>query len=187
MMIKIFSLVSFMVLVGSKALSAPAQIFIIRHAEKPPVGSDLSPQGAQRAAGMPAFFENTPQLKQFGTPVAIYAMEAKSTDSSNRPVETVTPLANALGVPINSSFTKLQIAPMVSQIMNNRLYNNKTVLICWEHDMIPLIASDLGATSAPQVWNGTIFNQVWILTYTGNMVTSFNILQEKILPSDPSF
>ncbi len=174
-------------LIGAVAIASPAQVFIMRHGEKPTAGDNLDAQGYQRATGLPAFFASTTQLKQFGPPVAIYAMAPSNTDSSNRPVETVAPLAKALGIQINSSFTKLQIVPLVTQIMNSPAYNNKSVLICWEHTMIPQIAKDFGATMAPQAWDGNVFNQIWVLSLAGNRVINFNSLLETILPSDRSF
>ena len=157
-------------LIGTVAIASPAQVFIMRHGEKPA-----------------AFFASTTQLKQFGPPVAIYAMAPSKTDSANRPVETVAPLAKALGIQINSSFAKLQIVQLVTQIMNSPAYNNKSVLICWEHTMIPQIAKDFGATMAPQAWDGNVFNQIWVLSLAGNRVINFNSLLETILPSDRRF
>ena len=184
--LKIISTICFILvlLVEPAAKSAPAQVFIIRHGEKPEFGNDLDFQGYQRAAGLANFFENTPELKKFGLPVAIFAMAPSSDDPSKRPIETVTPLANALGIQINTSFSKLQLQPMVSQIMQNAAYDNKALLICWEHKMMPYLARDFGASGAPFNWEDNVFNQVWILSFTGSGMTQFKSILENILPSD---
>ena len=47
----------------------PDQVIIIRHAEKPEEGEDLTAKGRQRAAALAPFFQDGEHL----TPVAIYA------------------------------------------------------------------------------------------------------------------
>src|SRR5437762_1337847 len=112
----------------------PNQILIIRHGEKvgdpkkdDDGGRHLSILGSARAAALPALFvPATPQsscrlhLKasefhgayrlipikgaapRFPTPDFVFATEPSK--HSNRPVETVTPLATALNLPINDRF-----------------------------------------------------------------------------------
>src|SRR4051812_33884576 len=70
---------------------AGATILVIRHAEKPDSGPDLNDQGNQRAQAYPGYFKD---LSLDGKAVKIDAIFAsKQSDHSNRPVETVTPLA----------------------------------------------------------------------------------------------
>ena len=98
-MIKISaSVFSFLVVLGfsSTSWATPAQVLIIRHAEKPASGPDLSPQGYQHAQELVSYFESNPEVTQYGRPFAIYAMANNSADSGLRPIETVTPLAHAL-------------------------------------------------------------------------------------------
>ena len=126
------------------ALAAPAQVIIIRHGEKPATGNNLCPQGICRADALATVFP-----EQFGTPAAIYAMAPNSEDGSMRPIETVTPLANALGVTINRDFTRLQFSEVVNAIKTNPAYDGKMVLISWEHKVIPRLAQTF-ARMAPR-------------------------------------
>jgi hypothetical protein len=178
----IVSCAAFGVLTQS-ALAAPAQVIIIRHGEKPAAGNNLCPQGVCRADALASVFP-----KQFGTPAAIYAMAPDSEDGSLRPIETVTPLANALGLTINSGFTRLQFAQVVDAIKNNPSYDGKMVLVSWEHKAIPGLTQEFCAQGAaagacdavPGKWSGSVFGQAWILNFTGSQVTSFRIANENI-------
>src|SRR5271168_4170433 len=81
----------------------PATILLIRHAEKLSDGQiDLSPTGFERARLLPKVFAPgaRPDLP---TPQVLFATHVSA--HSNRPVQTVTPLAAALHLSINDSFS----------------------------------------------------------------------------------
>jgi hypothetical protein len=173
----------------------PAQVIIIRHAEKPPTGPDLDAQGYQRANALVGFFLSNPAMLQFGTPAAIYAaapnlnapanpmdVEAKSL----RSIETVTPLAKRLGLSINESYTKDEIAPVTQEILGNAAYEGKMVLLCWEHNMIPALAQAFGVTSAPTAWDDAVFDRAWVITFNSGGSPSFQNLPQHLLPGDSS-
>ena len=130
---------------AGSALSQPAQVLIIRHAEKPDVGNHLSLQGQERAAALVPYFRGTAAVLRFKTPVAIYAQAMKKPTSSGAPIETVQPLADALHLTLNTSFERDAFKSMVCEIMGNPAYAGRSVLICWEHDVIPGIAAAFGA------------------------------------------
>jgi hypothetical protein len=162
---------------------APAEVLIIRHGEKPLEGHDLSPQGYARAAALPQLFLQDTRLLQFGKPVAIYAMTAPA-DRSNRTIETVTPLAAALGLNLNTNFVRPEIDDLTHEILNNPDYEGKTVLICWEHKMIAGIAQALGVTPTPDSWSGSVFDRVWKIDFENGRVMKFENLAQKLLPGD---
>ena len=64
-------------LFAAGAFAGPAQVIIIRHAEKPPVGDDLTPKGRQRAAALVPYFLETPEVLEYKLPAAIYALKAR--------------------------------------------------------------------------------------------------------------
>jgi hypothetical protein len=174
----------FSFLIASVSFAAPAQVVILRHGEKPATGNTLDTQGYQRAAALPSLFKTDPDLTRYGTPAAIYAMEPASEDGSVRAIETVTPLAQALGLTIQESFTKNQLARLVNAVMTHPSYEGKTVVICWEHDVIPTMVDDFGYKNAPQTWPDDVFDRLWFLHFTGNEVTSFENLPQHLLPGD---
>jgi len=168
---------------AASALAAPAQVIVIRHGEKPDSGPDLDEQGYARAQALVGFFENNIAVNQFPI-AAIYAMDPKDEDGSQRPIETVTPLANALHLAIDHDYKRKQIPQMASDILGNSAYDGKTVVICWEHHAIPDIVDAFGWTSAPQKWKGSSFDRAWVLTFTGDKVTAFADVPERVLPGD---
>src|SRR6266852_4783353 len=75
-------------------LTNPRHVLIIRHAEKTddPADVHLAKRGEERARALPQLFvASADRPEPFPTPDFLFATRA--TDRSNRPVETVTPLA----------------------------------------------------------------------------------------------
>src|SRR5580692_10946714 len=96
-MIRRLAFVVVVVLLGGQcAFSAPAQVIILRHAEKPTTGDDLNAKGRQRAAALVPYFLETPEVLEYKTPVAIYAQKSTESHKSRRPVDTIKGLAKAL-------------------------------------------------------------------------------------------
>lgn len=142
------------------AWAIPAEIILIRHGEKPEVGNDLNDQGRLRAQQLIGFFTQDPRVLRFGVPVAIYAMKPSWEDMSNRPIETVTPLAASLDLKINSNYTKSEAGPLVNDILSQPAYDGKLVLICWAHTVLLDIVREIGVKTppAPPKWPGRVFD-----------------------------
>lgn len=182
--------------IASSAWATPAQVLIIRHGEKPATGNDLSPQGYQRAQAYVNYFQTNPAVLDYGTPVAIYAMKpadpndpdysdnSDTEDSSNRPIETVTPLAQALGLELHDQYTRKQIPALVNDIMSNPDYDGRMVLICWEHKVINDIAAQFGVNPEPDKWSDDVYDQVWEINFSGDQVSNFKEFSEHLMPWD---
>lgn len=164
---------------------APAMIFIIRHAEKPMDDKDpnLTPVGYKRAQAIPSLFLKTPgspTLPRLPRPNALFATDVSK--HSNRPFETITPLAAALQLTINYSFADREFAAVANEVLSGK-YAGKVVLICWHHSEIPHLAHALGAASAPDKWDDTVFDQIWMLEWVDGKA-QFSTLPERLLPGD---
>ena len=170
--------------VFSNAFAMPAEVVLLRHGEKPDQGNVLNEQGVARANALPNFFKNNVFVNRFGPIVSIYAMRPSRVDGSVRAIQTMEPTAKALSVPLHQDFTKTQIDLLTNEIKTNSIDNGHTVVICWEHKMIPLIAKALGATTTPQEWNGAVFDRAWVLEFDESGVKSFKDIPEHVLPSD---
>ncbi len=174
----------------------PEQVLIIRHGEKvgdpkkdDDGGRHLLIQGSARAAGLPLLFVAAqPQLtcalhhgaqdfigsyrqiptkgtaSRFPTPNFIFATARSK--HSKRPIETITPLATALNLPINDRFADKDkdIKKMAAAILNEMAFAGKIVLVCWHHGKIPDVAKALGVLKPPK-WDGKVFDRVWQITY----------------------
>lgn len=146
------------------AAAGPDEVFIIRHAEEPLNGPNLNDRGRERANALSKLFDN----KRFARPTAIFA--AKSTPESSRPVETVQPLAAALGLTINDDFKETRYESLSQLVLHGAAYDHGHVLICWHQGSIPELARTLGATKVPN-WPKTVYDGIWVLKFAGGKPT----------------
>ena len=148
--------------------TGPAQIILIRHAEKPADAKNphLSPAGVKRAGELVSFITADPAMLKLGRPVAVFATQTTKRENGQRTQETVAPLARALKLPVQTPFLGRDYAGLAKQILKNPAYAGKTVLICWNHEEIPQLVEALGVSPAPK-WKGSVFDQVYVISYTG--------------------
>ena len=181
----LYALIVTALLGAGTAFAAPAQVILIRHAEKPAEGTGLSAQGFKRAEALVKFFTTEAAVTRYGTPVAIYAAAPKHEDSSVRSIQTVTPLANALNIKIDTRFTRGQTNKIVRDLMENPAYDGRLVLVCWQHTNLVEIAQNLAEynnsprVSIPQLWPDDVYDRVWILDLKDGQVVSFKNIQQK--------
>ena len=168
-----------------------SKIMIIRHAEKPPANNDpagvlldgthnpeaLIVQGWQRAGALAALFDPTRLLhsSDLAVPQTIIAAWTSDKKGSQRPEETITPLALKLGL-TTKTFPKSAISTAVGAA----LAATGTVLIGWQHGEIPTLATTIATLTGltvnptppsswpPPKWPGTRFDLVWVF----DLVTS---------------
>ena len=81
---------------------------------------------------------------------------------------------------VKTPFTKDEIREMVQEVLSDKKYDGKMVLVCWNHKMIPEIAEEFGVDPAPQKWPGDIFDQVWEIDYSGGEVAAFKMFTEDV-------
>ncbi len=169
-------------------------IYIIRHGEKPadppPVAKgkpppapaapfavndqgvqddhSLLPRGWQRSGALAVLFDPALGPRQAGllTPAALlspsYGDPVKT--AAHRTHETIQGLSDRLGLAIVSAFAEGQEAQLAASVVSG--YSG-VVLICWEHDHIPALASSVPTTpgtAIPQKWPGDRFDVIWTFT-----------------------
>jgi hypothetical protein len=153
---------------------AATTIMLIRHAEKPddqdggvdqkgkPDKHDLIVRGWQRAGALVQFFAKPRDPSgPIKPPATIFATEPASGSESKRPLRTVTPLGQWLGIAIDSSISE----GSEPDLADKAIASDGVVLIAWHHEKIPAIANPiLQNQSAPQKWPGDRFDVVWIFT-----------------------
>ena len=118
-----------------------------------------------------------------------HLIATKASDKSNRPVETITPLAAALHLTIDSKYadTKDDVEQLATVLRTNPVYAGKTVLICWHHGKIPKLAQHLGVSKdkTPDPWPPDVFDWVWRIDYEKGKA-KLTILPQKLLYGDAS-
>ncbi|MFD1561439.1 histidine phosphatase family protein [Paraburkholderia silviterrae] len=169
----------------------PKTIFIIRHAEKPgdPAsdseheGIHLSTRGYERAAALAPYFPAT-----FPRPHVLFA--AATSKHSDRPVETITPLAQALKLDIKADIADADYATLANKILSDGKYEGKVLLICWHHGHIPALTQSLGGEPPQDPWPNLAFDRVWQLDYPSGVAPASglpvrNIAQRLLFGDQP--
>lgn len=162
----------------------PREILLIRHAEKPADAADfgLSPAGRERAAALPTLFDQT-RTDPFPVPDVIFAAERSK--RSNRSVETVSPLAEKLGLRIDTRFADDDYRKLAAELRTDPKYAGKTVLVCWHHGNLPELAAALGAAGVPESWKDGEFGRVWVVTYdAAGKGKPLGTRPQRLLPGD---
>jgi len=127
------------------ATVASAQtIYLIRHGEKPADGDNgLTAQGMQRAQCLRTVFgaSSSYNIRY------IIVEHPKANGKRTRPLMTVQPLANDLGLTVDTSCDRDDAECVANLVEGYRGSGN--VLICWEHDNLTGIVTALGDADAP--------------------------------------
>lgn len=185
-MLKILCLF-FCIFLEAVTLATPHRVIILRHAENGDSKFVLSPKGEVRALALAKYFKGLPSITFHLPPDAIFAAEIHT-------LETISPTAQAFNMFIGDYFTLNveQIPEFNVQLSNlllgSPLYDNKVIIICWEHNNIPPLAHLLGATQAPNKWPGKDFDHFWIITYNPDgSVASFEDICQPIFDGSCKF
>ena len=160
----------------SAALSN-ATILVIRHAEEPSKGDGLSSRGTARAQEYVDYFKN---FTIDGKPMKIdYLFAASDSSNSRRPRLTLEPIAQALGISIDSQFKSKDFLKLAQKI--ETLPRGSNVLVCWHHSEIPNLIGALGADAEKVLqkdkWPGKEYGWLIQLRYDekGNLSDSKRI------------
>ncbi|SIO20045.1 hypothetical protein SAMN05444166_2957 [Singulisphaera sp. GP187] len=137
---------------------AHSNILLIRHAEKPDRGPDLSPAGQARARAYVGYFKNYTLVgANSGTPIRFtHLIAAADSPESKRPSQTIAPLASSLGLAVEKKFEDSEYQALAAHLMDKEKFANSDILICWHHErLLPLAGAlgvDAGALPASSAW-----------------------------------
>lgn len=149
------------------ATAQPARIILLRHAEKPASEADihLSERGRERARALAAWATNSPVWPTNEPPVVVFACQPTGQAPSVRAVETITPLAAQLRLPVQTPFAAKDAPALARQILDDPALKGKTVVICWVRDELPLLARSFGVKAGGGKWKKETFDRVWLITF----------------------
>jgi hypothetical protein len=176
---------------------APSTIMLIRHAEKPGQawpGPGLTEAGAtdpaglvirgwQRAGALARLFaEPPPPLLR---PQRIFASHPDKPDGrrSLRPLQTVEPLAAALGLGADTRYTRGDEADLAAAAVAA----GGAVLVSWQHEGLPALAAAIagGDAGVPQHWPDRCYDRIWLLARAEESAPwSFRVLAQSVLAGD---
>jgi hypothetical protein len=161
-------------------LQGGSVILVIRHAEKPETGWDLSAAGQEHARKYVSYFK---EFKADGQSLKIdRVFAAADSKVSHRPRLTVEPTAKALGLAVDSRFKTEEVQALANEIRPQA--RGHVILIAWHHGQIPALLRALGAD--PQTvltkgkWPESEFSWVIELRYDsqGRLVKTKRITEE---------
>ena len=170
-------------LARAQTAQPPATVLLIRHAEKLTDGRpDLSPAGFERAKAIPELFGGAGAAARHNLPRPDFLFATHVSKNSNRPVETITPLSQALGLPISSQIDDKDFATLAAELLSGK-YAGKVVLVAWHHGSLPGLARALGAAPPYDPWPETQFDRVWRIDYRDGKATLTD-LPQRLMPGD---
>jgi hypothetical protein len=177
----------------------PSKIMVIRHGEKPdgsgdgvaadgsPSKSSLAPSGWRRARALASLFEPSVAGPPGGlaTPNHLFSPDYGRDTARHRTYETLLPMSQALGIPIDPVGTVDHPADVVSAAFQA----GGVCLICWEHHNIPALAGRLrvvASTPVPHDWPDNRFDVVWVFDLTDAGKRTYHLTQvpERLLDGD---
>jgi hypothetical protein len=131
---------------------------------------------------------------RFPTPNFLFATAPSK--SSSRPVETITPLAQALqflnsnpALTINQKFGNdtSGIQGLTSEILQQpTIYGGQVILIAWHHGTIPALTEAFGVPASQLPWTkwpGTVFDLVFYITWPDNQA-QLSVFAQQLLYGD---
>ena len=128
----------------------------------------LLPRGWQRSGALTVLFDPAVGGLRAGlqTPATLLSPTYGSPDKTtgHRTYQTIQGLSDRLGVPIVSAFDEGDEPQLAASVVSS--YSG-VVLICWEHDHIPALATSLPTvpgTAIPGTWPGDRFDVIWAFT-----------------------
>ncbi|MBV9312679.1 MAG: hypothetical protein JO100_02840 [Pseudonocardia sp.] len=154
-------------------------ILLVRHGEKPGGGCSrdtdgdvhLSRDGDTRAQAYVNYFQTFKAETADGTQSEAVTLNflfaAKNSHSSHRPVETLTPLAEATNLPFNVDIKDADYDTELIPALADPQYANSNILICWHHGTLVQLADELLRVNDQPQPDLTVAN-TWPTTYDCN-------------------
>ena len=142
-----------------------AVILIVRHAEKPESGVELTPAGAARAGAYTNYFRKfAVDSKPLRLDCLIAAADSKN---SHRSRLTLEPLSKSLGLPLDLRYADKQAGELAGELRARP--HGQQILIAWHHGEIPALIEGLGGDPAKLLpggkWPDDVFSWVIQLRY----------------------
>jgi hypothetical protein len=145
------------------AKAVPAQVILVRHADKDRRRGDynLSPAGLERAMRLS---KTIPAC--FGAPDRIFTYEFDLDTMKNaRSYQSAVPLAVATGINIDIVQSSMKHSEAYgADVLGNRQFDGKKLVFFWEHRRLPKLAEGLGYDMMPPIENNQ-FDLLVLLTY----------------------
>ena len=167
-----------------------ATVILLRHCEKGSIREHCNTIGFERAKYIANQFGNEAEAKW---PAPSFLFAHAPGDRNNdlvqnfREIETIQPLSDKIGVPINTQYgtgSRKAFAKDIFRMLRSGTMCGKVALVSWKHEDIPHLARSLGCgpeDGCPLEWaNDEDFDSTWQISYSYHkqLYPSF-VVQEK--------
>jgi hypothetical protein len=182
----------------------PRTIYLIRHGEKPDhqspdqatgveIGGEhnshsLTPRGWQRSGALAVLFTRPPRPGDTALAVPDRLICPDYGDRTggaiHRPYQTLLALSGVTGRPIETPYRETHEADLATAVLAGKA---GTVLICWEHGRIPVIAAAIPTTTpVPVEWPDHRFDLIWQFTLADQATLTyvFREVAQNVLEGD---
>jgi hypothetical protein len=164
----------------------PKAVLLIRHAEEPPKAEasiHLSDSGKRRAEALHGLFETSPgRPEPFPKPDFLFA--PKPGGKSRRSLETLEPLAKQRGLTVAADLDKEDAEKLAHKVLHDPKYAGKTILVAWNHSMLPALARAFKAGNVPMEWKESHYDRIWVIRYGTGGAAEFQDLPQSLMPGD---
>ncbi|MGQ3892466.1 histidine phosphatase family protein [Legionella sp. CNM-4043-24] len=185
---------------AGQSLATPSEIIVVRHGDKPlePAAKwadvshpslSLNAKGTVRSVVMARYI-----LSKFGKPDYVFATAAandRHEELSVRNIQTAGPLTTMLaednpeGYKMYFPYTATEYARLSKDLLSDSRYDNKKIVIVWNHHHIPALLNALGIKDKIPVWPQNNFDTVYVLDYAKNgQLSSWKRLDNQYPVSD---
>lgn len=166
--------------ISSFAYAVPHEIIIVRHGDKlnqlkgTIVSGEnnltLDPKGWVRAVILGKYI-----LKHHGNPDYVITARPIDRDGKVRAVRILTtanPIVNMLSEKDVDGFRNFEFiyndneySKLANDLLNNKKYDKKKILVIWNHTFIPALVNLLGVDALQPVWPSEDYDSVYVLQY----------------------
>lgn len=155
----------FLTLLFSTAAYSSQTLVLVRHGEKPDNDSgQLTCKGLNRALALPDVL-----ISKYGKPDALFASAPKQNKlgSSLRAVQTITPTAIKVSLPIHLNYHAKETKELQQALLSPQ-YKNSVIYLVWEHDNLVKLAKNImksegGNPDEIPKWKGSDFDSIYVL------------------------
>lgn len=172
----------------------------IRHGEKPADGGpphgvnhhgehdehSLSVRGWTRAGALASLFASapTPSHAHLVVPERVVATKTTGSYKSRREVDTATPLALRLGLPVDVDYSHSEGDRLRASILDD----HRPTLVVWHHGSMSDLVSSFPITNGddvPERWPDDRFDLIWVLVRNASDAHyTFDVVAQELLDGD---
>ncbi len=135
------------------------KIVLIRHAEKPDDGDNLSCKGLNRSLALSGVL-----YPRFGRPDYTYVAKVSAGSSAGhvRMLETIMPFAVKYDLSISDKYDEEDVAGLAKDILKRE----GTVLVVWDHARLESVARAIGVVDNTLTWSPDDYDSIWVITFS---------------------